>query len=266
MVKNFFSYFFLFKHLFYRQWLFIKQQWISYVVRYGVLFPLWFALGSAVFAPLMITNEKNVFLSTTFFCGLLFLQMIIAAFGRAAEFIADCDETQIVRYHIATSNVGVVVGARICFAVFQVMLMTLPALPLAKLLFSSFIDLEGLQLTAFFVSMLFSSSALVSYCFYLSSRYKGIYSFDKGWAYYIDPLLVIGGFSAPWYFMAKALPVASWFFLLNPFLHASEAIRRSVLGDTIFISFTYTWSFLFFITITCTLATLHSLKKKFDTY
>lgn len=113
----------------------------------------------------------------------------------------------------------------------KVMILAIGIIPVAKLILWSRLDLSNFNFFLFpivFMQICFFAGAAAVFS---SSIPDNMLNVDRVWVRYIFPLWFLGGSIFPYEAVMRSFPKFGWILIFNPFVHATEAIKATVLGS-----------------------------------
>lgn len=112
-------------------------------------------------------------------------------------------------------------------------------LPLTKLILWNQLELGAINWFKFVPVFILVHLMYGFFTIWVASLINGIHQLVNAWARFINPMWLVGGYSFKWSMLYAVSPWVGYISLFNPTVHAYEAMRGAVLGQSGYIPFWY---------------------------
>jgi len=154
-------------------------------------------------------------------------------------------------------------AAMVTFYAITGLILGLILIPLGKILLLGRFSLMSIHWFKFF-GILILSNIFFGCLSLLVAAKTTMATLGNVWHRVIFPIWFLGGFQFSWLALQKAIPGASYIFLLNPLLLINEAMRGSILGPDGYLNYWVCCAIVIAVTFVIFRAAQRALKKRLD--
>lgn len=207
-----------------REWFRLRDRVRTDIVNALFFWPVTYAICSGYCAPVTYfgPNPKQ---ATLFFAGMFLLVVFIFSYTYALFIMQEQIGGKLLQYQVSVTSFFAVYSARFIVGMGRTMLMLLPFFPMAKLVLGVQLYTDELSWVALCGVITVGAFLGTAYGLFLTTMLKGLIDADNAWARYIEPLLWLGGLSAPLSVLFATSSIFGYAALCNPFMYVTEAVR-----------------------------------------
>ncbi|MFC1854437.1 ABC transporter permease [Candidatus Dependentiae bacterium] len=200
-----------------------------------------------------------------FFAGAAFTGMMFEFVGTTVHLVDDIEGVGLVNYELSIpiSQKLILVKMLVAHTVRALSIAVISVL-IAKIAMWNAFDLSEMSLFLLIVALLCMGFFSGAFTLLVSSRLHDVSDISFMWKSWVSPLFLAGGNLFPWRAAVTAFPKFGWIFLINPFMHANELIRASLLGQEGYFPFWYSFLILTAFSFLLMCGAFRSFKKRLD--
>jgi len=241
-----------------------KKQIKRYIVNFGIIRPLTFAISFAYIQANILFGTQQTHISTIFLIGNSMMILMVLTFSLMARLLFDLETDRFVEYQITIINPQLLLVQRIVFATLFAFCISLPFFPMSKLILWNYIDTSHTSWPKLFLILFVGALCLSAYNLLCSTMLKNPKSITSLWMRVNIPLLVLGGLWTPMYIIQSTAPKLSYLLYLNPIMYITEGLRHAMLGKNSFFSIPTCIAGLLILTTVFTAFSFYFFKKRVD--
>lgn len=240
-----------------------KQRLRDFIINFVLIYPLLYTLtfgyilaktgGGAESLPIPV-------LST----GLAVFTLFPLAFGIALDLLFDFEHQRFIDFQILVLKPQLVLIEKIIFGSILVFLCNITFYPLVIGLLHPYFDLYRISWTKVALLLYAASLFCSSFGYLLVCIMKDMSKIRFIWRRCNYPLIMLGGFLAPWKVMVLFSPILGYAALMNPMLYVTEGLRQAILAQDQFLPYWQSLCSLLVFSLLSTLGALYFFKKKLD--
>jgi len=186
-------------------------------------------------------------------------------FPSGFRLVHDLDGNRVINFYLTLPAPGWLILLRMMINnTLGCIVMSLPVIPLCKLLFWHTVDLSQFNIIKFCIIFILINIFYGSFALWLVSLIPSIEKYDSAWTRIVFPLWYLGGFQFSWHALYETFPAFAYINLINPYVYLMEGIREAVIGNQQFFPFAYTCIIIIFFTIGCFVYAYKKLQKTLD--
>ncbi|MCL4361220.1 ABC transporter permease [Candidatus Dependentiae bacterium] len=234
-----------------------------YLINYTLFFPILFALCFGYMLP-QLSPLSHILKNGTIFLGSILVVLFPMSFNMLIDILIDLEQERFTDYQITKLNPLLFIIEKVLFCSSVIFIFLLPFLPITKAFLGNQLDLNAIQILPT-IAMLYASSLIAtSFTMMAICLLKDSSQSRKFWRRCNIPLMITGGFLAPYEIMSKVSPVLRTLTIFNPMLYVTEGLRSAVLNDAQFISYKICIPVIFIYSCIFIVLANKFLKKKMD--
>lgn len=207
-------------------------------------------------------NVQNINPGVLYIGSLLYI-LTPLAYGLNIDYLLDIEREKSIEYKLTILPAFYVLTGRALLTALLMSIGLIVSLPVAYLLVGGIFDFSHAQWLPFLGVTWCSALAVTSMTLCFMSGMKGAYQSRWFWRRTVFPLVMFGGFYAPWATMAKASTLLGYGVLVNPYLYITEGLRSTLFGGT-FIPWYYCCVVLVLYAVSFLALGCYLLKKNID--
>lgn len=232
---------------------------VTNLVNDAIIRPIFAALVFGYVFPRVALHAVN---PGMLYIGNLLYILTPLAYGLNIDYLLDIEREKSIEYKLLVLPASYILWGRVLVTAILMMSGLLLSLPIAyavgRMFDFSQVCWGALMSMAFMAALCVTSLTL---CF--MSGMKGTYQSRWFWRRTVYPLVMFGGFYAPWTTMMHISPILGYLVLLNPFLYITEGLRSVFFGGT-FIPWYYCCCALLIFSILFVTLARYLLQKNID--
>jgi hypothetical protein len=207
----------------------------EYLINYSILYPLICTFSFGYLQTNLFFGGQQV---TTIIVGNALLMLMVLTYKINIKLLFDLNADRFIDYQITMLNPRLVLLERILFTALLTTAILVPFYPIAKLLLQDSFNTSHASWPQLGCMLFLSALMCSAYHMFVACLFKKPADTAHLWPRLNDPLLILGGFWVPLYFIAQLSPTASFIALLNPMMYVTEGLRYAVIGSSHFLPFT----------------------------
>lgn len=237
----------------------LKDFAINFVIIYPLLYTLCFGYILAKTGGGVETLPIPV-LST----GLAIFTLFPLAFGIALDLLFDFEHQRFIDFQVIVLRPSLVLLEKIFFTSLLVFACNITFYPIVIGLLHSYFDMGVISWFKVALLLYVASLFCSAFGYLLVCVMKDMSKIRFVWRRCNYPLIMLGGFLAPWKVMVLLSPLLGYAVLLNPMLYITEGLRQAILAQNEFLSYWVSfWALLIFSGLSI-VGAVYFFKKKLD--
>lgn len=208
----------------------MKMYWhrlSRYVINDALIRPI---LYSIVFAYVMPYVTVQAIQPGAAYVGSLLYLLMPILFGLNIDYLLDIEREKSILYKLTILPARYIIAGRVVLTSVISTLAVLGAFPLAYCFIGARIGITMATIIPLCVISFASSLCISAIVLCFMSGMKGLHQSHWFWRRFVYPLVMFGGFLAPWHIMAKASHFFGHLVLINPLIYVSEGMRNALFG------------------------------------
>jgi hypothetical protein len=173
---------------------------------------------------------------TIMFIGSIIIPLLIITYKLLAELLFDLEGNRFINYQMTILHPRLVLLQRIIFASVYAIALTVPFLPITRLIVGYHLNLDNIHWVYFVSIIIVSSFCCASYNMAVLTVLK-VSHLKSFWIRVNWPLINLGGFWVPLTIIKKFSSILGALALFNPLTYIMEGLRCAVTGSSEFLSF-----------------------------
>jgi hypothetical protein len=215
-----------------------SKDLIAHALNYLLISPILFGFCFAFIQKNIYfgMSEQAVTTGTIVFIGSMIIPLLIITYKLLAELLFDLEGNKFINYQMIILHPRLVLLQRIIFASLYTILLTVPFLPITRLIIGHHLNLESINWLKFLCIIVASAFCCASYNIALLTILK-VKSLKSFWIRVNWPLINLGGFWVPLAIIKQFSSILGILALLNPLTYIMEGLRCAVIGSSEFLTF-----------------------------
>jgi|GEM_PF-4339645 len=202
-----------------------KQRFLRYFINDALIRPLLYSMIFAYIFPRVTVQTVNPGVA---YVGSLLYLLTPLLFGLNIDYLLDIGSEKSILYKLTILPIHYFLLGRILLTAGIATIAVLGAFPLAYLIVGGDLGIQAARILPLCIIALVSALCVSTIILCFMSGMKGVHHSNWFWRRFVYPVVMFGGFLAPWYIMAKASLVFGYFILLNPLLYVTEGMRSAL--------------------------------------
>ena len=222
----------------YRDLYVFSSDILFYVSNYALIYPLCYMLTFAYLMPETVmanTEAKELFVLTMLSGNVVFL-MINMSWKLVSPLLYDMESTKVIQFQMMHLHPYAVLFEHVLFFTCFSFCFLAPFFAVGKITLGDLLDISHINWPALLLMTLLGCLFTVTYCLCAVMIMKSSKQTGSFWVRFTIPLTIMGGFWVSWHTADTFWPLLGRILLANPFIYATEGIRRAVTGSDTYFS------------------------------